>query len=137
LRVVFLNESDALLPRSVAEIVALCEGTNALTVVGSGSAAQEKEIYRIRFDCDKIGQERERIAELFQRCEQTLRERKQPFGQQLFEDFAAFVIETVERLQTTEKAEWVEFILRVKGEKIRIAVEPFPRRRPLVSAGSS
>ncbi len=134
LRVVFHNESDALLPRSVEEIVALCEGKNALTRARPEVSMPEKEVYRIRFDCNTIAQQRERIAELFQTCEQMLRQRKQPFGQQLFDDFAAFVIETVKRLQTAEGAEWIEFILKVRGEKIRIAVESFPQRRPLISA---
>ena len=135
-RVVFHNESDALAPRTVDEIVALCEGKNALTVARPEGSATEKEVYRIRFDCDTIAQERERIAELFQRCEQALRQRRQPCDQQLFDDFAAFVIKTVTRLQTAEGAEWVEFILKVAGEQVRIAVESFPPRRRQVSAVS-
>jgi hypothetical protein len=90
----------------------------------------------MRFDCDRVEQERERIAELFQQCERALRHRKPLFDRQLFDDFAAFVIETVKRMQVASGAQWVEFLLKVRGEQMRIAVEPSPQRGRLLSAVS-
>ena len=145
IRVVFNSESDALQHRSAADIVALCEGTFAetrRTVAPTPDSAPtipgkrdylEGEAYRIRFECGTIESEQNRIAELFQAYRQALERVHQPFDPFLVEDFLDFITSTVQRLKTSEGAEFVEFSLHVKDGNVLVWVEAETRRKDGIS----
>jgi type IV pilus assembly protein PilB len=134
LRVAFHNESDALLPRSIADVVALCEGRASSAVRQLGDSTENRELYRTRFACASIATARERIAELFRVCGEVMIARSQPFDPRYRDDFATFVINTAQRLQVTQSAAFVDFVLSENGNKVKIAAIAVPseNERPLL-----
>jgi hypothetical protein len=145
-RVVFNNESDDLPPRSADEVIALCEDkdagshmktglpeiakrTTALEVdtqifkAPSTTPVLEGESYRIRFDPNTIEVEPNRIEDFFH-AYQSIREKMgRPLASTLFDSFANFITETVQQLKVSRGAEFVEFSLTVKEDKVIILME--------------
>jgi hypothetical protein len=134
IRVVFHHESDTVAPRTVGQVIALCEGREPpawpqglleksphkvidraslenvpvqVFTDDTASAALEGESYRVRFDANTVESETERIAD--------------------------FIIDTVKRLRTSEGAEFAEFSLYVRDKTDRIFVETLlpPKNPPL------
>ena len=145
IRVVFHNESEELAPRSVDEVMALCEGRtppepskrslptperapmdHAPTAVFEsqvGTSPLEGETYRIRFDVNMIESETERIADFFktyQRIKEMLGEQVSP---DMLGDFVDFIVDTARRLKTAEGADFAEFSLHVRDQRDRLFVE--------------
>jgi type IV pilus assembly protein PilB len=152
IRVVFHNESDDLAPRSVEEVMRLCEGRDAdAAAKRPGLAAQrpsteapqavsfetssetsplEGETYRVRFDAHTIESETERIADFFQAYSNLKETLGEPVNPDLFGDFVDFIIDTVRRLKTTEGADFAEFSLRVRDNRDRLFVETIVSQNP-------
>jgi hypothetical protein len=83
----------------------------------------EGEFYRIRFDPNTIEAEPNRIEDFFH-AYQGIRERLgQPIAPNLLDYFADFIIKTVRQLHISRGAEFVEFSLTVKEDKVIILME--------------
>jgi hypothetical protein len=145
-RVVFCSESDDLSPRSADEVIALCEDKDAGSYMKIGlpeiakkttmleadtqifkapstTPVLEGEFYRIRFDPNTIEVEPNRIEDFFH-AYQGIRERLgQPIAPNLLDYFADFIIKTVRQLHISRGAEFVEFSLTVKEDKVIILLE--------------
>ncbi|KAF0121700.1 MAG: type IV pilus assembly protein PilB [bacterium] len=145
-RVIFCSESDDLSPRSADEVIALCEDKDAGSYMKTGlpevaerttmleadtqifktpstTPVLEGEFYRIRFDPNTIEVEPNRIEDFFH-AYQGIRERLgQPIASNLLDYFADFIIKTVRQLHISRGAEFVEFSLTVKEDKVIILLE--------------
>ncbi|HEX9445616.1 MAG TPA: ATPase, T2SS/T4P/T4SS family [Candidatus Binatia bacterium] len=159
MRVVFHHESDAMTPRGVAEVIALCEGKDggdarapwtaqesapetrkrvaldtAPGVFTSGDASApvlEGEAYRVRFDANTVESETERIADFFEAYRKIKENLGETIDPETMGDFADFIVDTVNRLRTSEGAAFAEFSLHVRDNKDRIFVETLmPPRQP-------
>jgi type IV pilus assembly protein PilB len=149
LRVVFHNESDDLSPRSIDEVMRLCE--NRDPAAGKKRAAAEPttadrppaifraepsagplegETYRIRFDAHMIESETERIADFFDAYRKVKETLGEPLSEDMLGDFVDFVVDTVKRLKTTEGADFAEFSLHVRDRRDRLFVETVVSQNP-------
>jgi len=151
-RVVFHNESDELAPRSVAAILALCEGREPPPAARNSMSAPrrvpmdqartpvfeqpaegaplEGEAYRVRFEANTIESETERIADFFvayRGIKAVLGEEVSP---ELLGDFVDFIVDTVKRLKTSEGADFAEFSLQVRDNRDRLFVETVVSHSP-------
>ena len=144
-RVVPWQELDEGFRRSPEEIIALAEGSVAVTVAEEDtsnhpaavaaldSVHDEEHVYRIRFNTKTIAQEKEKIAVFFNTYRQMMEKMGQPLEtSQLMEDFIAFIIFTAERVERSLKSPFVDFSLRGKDGKIVMELETFvPKQLPL------
>ena len=157
LRIVFSDDSDEESPRSAAEVVALCEGgqhaapesiepldeiegplielvEESLSISDSTAELADGEVYRIRFDADLIDTEQDRIAEFFKIYQKILAQIGKALDSDLHADFSDFITYTVKRLDTSLKAELIEFCIHVKKGAVKILVETLipPKKAPAV-----
>ncbi|MGA1871178.1 MAG: ATPase, T2SS/T4P/T4SS family [bacterium] len=146
LRVVFYNETDLLAPRSVEEIITLCEKNpnlkssqgdlsqgfskqmptsfQVLQLSGSESALlPEGEIYRIRIETASMGMEIDRLHMVFEEYQKLMERIGQIVPSTLRESFSEFIMGAVKRLETTLGAEFIEICLRIEKGRIRIYLE--------------
>ena len=146
-RVVPWQELDEGFRRSPEEIIALAEGSVAVSVTETeedisnhpaavaalDSVHDEEHVYRIRFNTKTIAQEKEKIAGFFNTYRQMMEKMGQPLEtSQLMEDFIAFIIFTAERVERSLKSPFVDFSLRGKDGKIVMELETFvPKQLPL------
>lgn len=151
IRVVFHNESDDLAPRSVEEVMRLCEGRDPAAAAkrpmlaaqrppadtpakvfeaGSVEAPLEGETYRVRFDAHTIESETERIADFFKAYSNLKETLGEPVNPDMFGDFVDFIVDTVRRLKTTEGADFAEFSLHVRDNRDRLFVETVVSQNP-------
>ena len=146
LRLISFNESDEESARSAEEIVAICEGETAVDItppelmppvtkdpieIKTGPAATagpipdgfDKEIFRMRLDAAAIHNEGEQIADFFKAYQGILEELGKTLDSNLHGDFEDFITYTVKRLETSLKAEFVEFCIYAKNGEVKILVE--------------
>ncbi len=151
-RVVPWQELDEGFRRSPEEIIALAEGSVAVSVTETeediskhhtavaalDSVHDEEHVYRIRFNTQTIAQEKEKIAGFFNTYRQMMEKMGQPLEtSQLMEDFIAFIIFTAERVERSLKSPFVDFSLRGKDGKIVMELETFvPKQLPLRVRGT-
>ena len=151
-RVVPWQELDEGFRRSPEEIIALAEGSMAVSVAETeedvsnhhtavaalDAVHDEEHVYRIRFNTQTIAQEKEKIAGFFNTYRQMMEKMGQPLeASQLMEDFIAFIIFTAERVERSLKSPFVDFSLRGKDGKIVMELETFvPRQLPLRGRGT-
>jgi type IV pilus assembly protein PilB len=160
IRVVFHHESDTVAPRTVGQVIALCEGREPpawpqglleksphkvieraslenvpvqVFTDDTASAALEGESYRVRFDANTVESETERIADFFDAYRKIKEDLGEAIDGEYLGDFADFIIDTVKRLRTSEGAEFAEFSLYVRDKTDRIFVETLlpPKNPPL------
>lgn len=151
-RVVFHNESDELAPRSVAEILALCEGREPPPAARNSMSAPrrvpmdqgrtqvfeqsaegaplEGEAYRVRFEANTIESETERIADFFLAYRGIKAALGEEVSSDLLGDFVDFIVDTVKRLKTSEGADFAEFSLHVRDNRDRLFVETVVSHSP-------
>jgi len=151
LRVVFHNESDDLAPRSIEEVINLCESRERASAAKkrlpaaqrvtterpppvfeaqAGAAPPEGETYRIRFDAHMIESETERIADFFQVYRNVKEALGEPVSDDLLGDFVDFIVDTAKRLKTAEGADFTEFSLHVRDKRDRLFVETIVSHNP-------
>ena len=143
-RVVPWQETDEGFLRSPEEIIALAEGSVAVSVAETeedisnqhtavaalDTVHDEEHVYRIRFNTKTIAQEKEKIAGFFNTYRQMMEKMGQPLEtSQLMEDFIAFIIFTAERVERSLKSPFVDFSLRGKDGKIVMELETFVSRQ--------
>jgi type IV pilus assembly protein PilB len=157
-RVVFHHESDAGAPRTAEQTIALCEGREPpdwpqgllekkphkvieraplekvpvqVFTADPASAALEGESYRIRFDANTVESETERIADFFEAYRKIKENLGAAIDGEYLGDFSNFIIDTVNRLRTSEGAEFAEFSLHVRDNTDRLFVETLlPQKNP-------
>lgn len=158
-RVAFHNESDSLSTRTAEEIVAMCEGEEAVDSVQNKlynlpqkvlpselraaarlNAARQTEsggeVFRIRFDCSTIEAEAGRIARLFKAHQDFSEKVGRTVDTELLEDFTDLIIRKVKSLKYLRAAEFVEFSIRLGDEAVRLCMEtlvPGKGCRPVLS----
>ncbi len=149
-RVVPWQEVDEGFDRSPEEIIALAEGGVVVTETGEKSSNpdtaaavldathDDNPVYRIRFNTRTISREREKIARFFDTYRQMMEKLGYPpEPSRLLEDFIAFIVLTVKRVEHSLKSPFVEFSLRGKDGKIVMELETLvPKQTPFKTRGT-
>ena len=151
LRVVFFNEGDALNRRRAADIVTQCEGRAAIpehTETGrhladvavsksaqldladtAETASPEGELSRIRIDITTIDGDMELIADFFHVYRDASSQVGRVFEEHLLDSFIDFITLTAKRMEVKHRAEFLEFSIQAKGDRIRLILETFVQQR--------